>query len=111
MYAIRSYYEYDALGNTTLEKAKINDTTYKITGYQYDSLGRLVKQWSQIDSSDLSSEYPINAETGKVHAETIYQYDENGNLIAITSPEGYKITYEYDDSNRLIKANKSYNFV
>jgi len=32
------------------------------------------------------------------------QYDPNGNLIEVISPEGYLTVFKYDDANRRIKS-------
>ncbi|WP_202707342.1 DUF6531 domain-containing protein, partial [Sporosalibacterium faouarense] len=89
-------YSYDELGNTTLEKSKIDDDKYSVKGYHYDNLGRLDREWTEIDGTDLR-----DGEEGIVLAETLYQYDKNGNIIKITSPEGYITEFKYDDGNRL----------
>lgn len=94
-------YTYDAVGNTTRQKAKINDGKYKITGYQYDESGRLVRTWNEIDAEDLN-----DTGTGIIKAETLFEYDKNGNVIKVTSPEGYATTFEYDAAGRLSAKNE-----
>lgn len=90
-------YSYDALGNTTQEKIKINDNNYKIIGYHYDDLEKLDKQWIEITASDLAENG-----TEKIFAETLYEYDENGNITKIIRPENYVTIFEYDEAGRLI---------
>jgi len=92
-------YEYDSLGKKTLEKMKINDKKQKVTRYVYNSVGRLVKVIQELDGEDLSG-----YSNEKVLAETIYNYDPNGNLIEVISPEGYLTVFKYDDANRRIKS-------
>lgn len=94
-------YTYDALGNTTSRKVKINDNKYKTTGYQYDGSGRLVRVQNEIDAEDLNV-----VSTGKIQAEALFEYDKNGNVTKVTSPEGYVTTFEYDDAGRLIARNE-----
>jgi len=90
-------YEYDCLGKKTLEKKKINDNTYKITRFEYSSAGRLKKVIEEYDGKDLAGE-----EKGTVKAETLFEYDRNGNITAVISPEGYRKRFIYDAANRRI---------
>lgn len=90
-------YEYDCLGKKTLEKKKINDHTYKITRFEYNSAGRLKKVSEEYDGKDLTG-----GEKGTVTAETLFEYDRNGNVTGITSPEGYRKRFTYDAANRRI---------
>ena len=94
-------YTYDAPGNTESQKAKINEDKYSVEGYQYDASGRLIKKWDEIDAEDLK-----DGGTGKIMAETIFEYDRNGNIIKVVSPEGYVVTFEYDDMDRLTAKNE-----
>lgn len=89
-------YEYDSIGNVIKKKIKINDSKYYTVGYHYDSNGRQDRQWIEIDGSDI-----LNGGSGKVNAETFYEYDKNGNVTKIISPEGYETIFEYDDAGRL----------
>ena len=90
-------YQYDSLGNVIQEKVKINSTKFSVTGYEYDKLGRIIKTWREIDAADLAT-----GGTGKVLSETLFQYDKNGNLIQIKTPEGYVTSFEYDLAGRLV---------
>lgn len=67
-------YEYDSMGNRTLE-TDANGTTK----YQYDSQDRLVRA-----------------------GETAFVYDNAGNLIS-RKDKGQSTTYQYDDENRLLE--------
>jgi len=67
-----------------LWKRRNNDKKQKVTRYVYNSVGRLVKVIQELDGEDLSG-----YSNEKVLAETIYNYDPNGNLIEVISPEGY----------------------
>lgn len=71
----------DKLGSVT-------DANNNVTRYDYDSLGRLVKETD-----------PLGTITG-------YQYDAKGNLITKTDAKGQTISYNYDANGRLLK--KSY---
>lgn len=95
-------YAYDCLGNRTFERVKINDTKSKITRYRYDALGRLQKKSEEIDGDDLA-----NKIEGKAIAQTVYEYDRNGNIIKITTPQGYDTTLCYDKADRIVKIIKS----
>lgn len=95
-------YEYDCLNNRTLEKVKISDTTSKITRYKYNSIGLLEKIIEEIDGDDLKPRVK-----GKTISQTVYEYDKNGNIVKITSPEGYQTHMIYDSSDRLIRVVKT----
>jgi len=41
-------------------------------------------------------------EKGTVKAETLFEYDRNGNITAVISPEGYRKRFIYDAANRRI---------
>ncbi|TYQ16962.1 UNVERIFIED_CONTAM: RHS repeat-associated protein [Acetivibrio alkalicellulosi] len=94
-------YAYDCLGNKTFEKIKINDKKNKIIRYRYNSLGWLEKTSEEIDGEDLKE----NLE-GKAIAQTVYQYDKNGNIKKITLPEGSETSVEYDKSDRIAKVKR-----
>ncbi len=89
-------YTYDSLGNITGYKQKIKDNKYQVIGYHYNNAGMMDKSWQEIDAEDLK-----DGGTGKVLAETLYEYDKNGNVTKVTTPEGYVTTYEYDDAGRM----------
>ncbi|SNT25939.1 RHS repeat-associated core domain-containing protein [Anaerovirgula multivorans] len=89
-------YCYDPLGNVTKEKNKINNEKFKTIGYEYNDTGKIIKKWQEIDAEDLAIE---DQET--IHAETVLQYDKNGNLINMTSPEGHVTDFVYDLADRL----------
>lgn len=111
----------------------LTSTTYRdgiasTTSYQYDGLGRLVKE---IDPSGNVTQYRVDAmgnRTAMIDAknrETIYSYDQMdrlvsieqkgvtpsavtrmtydavGNLLSVTNPENHTTVYEYDTLSRL----------
>jgi RHS repeat-associated protein len=94
----------DALGNSTVyaygsnacpscgggvdKLTALTDANNNVTRYDYDSLGRLMKETDPL---------------GKI---TSYSYDTKGNLIARTDAKGQTISYSYDANGRLLK--KSY---
>jgi len=92
-------YEYDCFGKRTLERMKINDRKQRVTRYEYNGVGKLTRVIRELDGEDLSG-----YSEDKVLAETIYNYDPNGNLIEVISPEGYLTVFKYDDANRRIKS-------
>lgn len=63
----------------------VTDAAGNITRYEYDTLGRLIKE--------------IDPE-GKI---ITYAYDASGNLVSKTDANGITITYSYDTLNRLIE--------
>jgi len=92
-------YEYDCFGKRTLERMKINDRKQRVTRYEYNGVGKLTRVIRELDGEDLSG-----YSEDKVLAETIYNYDQNGNLVEVISPEGYLTVFKYDDANRRIKS-------
>jgi len=91
-------YGYDCLGNRTLERIRINNKTYRTIRYSFDSLGRLDKKIEEIDGEDLTA-----GSKGKALAQTVYQYDKNGNITKVLSPLGYETEMFYDAADRLIQ--------
>jgi len=90
----------DALGNTTIytyassgcpscgggvdKLTALTDPNGNFTSYQYDTLGKLVKETDPLDSA------------------TSYSYDARGNPVSRTDANGNTITYRYDALGRLI---------
>lgn len=75
-------------GGGTDKLTALTDANGHFTTYQYDTLGRLLK------------------ETDPLEAVTSYRYDTKGNLLAKTDANGATISYSYDELGRLLK--KSY---
>ncbi len=119
-------YGYDCLNNRTLERKRINANTYKVTRYYYNSIGWLEKVSEEINAGDLAEEtsstevlqklseekenvssdnslHENNKAKGKKAAKTLYEYDKNGNIIKLTTPEGYENTVKYDAADRLVE--------
>lgn len=97
----RVSYRYDARGNRTSEEQIIcageGRTVLRKLRYSYDRAGRLVKKTEILDDG-----LPAGIAQTPETAVTTYSYDANGNRTRITTPEGYQISYEYDDRDRLI---------
>lgn len=96
-------YKYDSMGKKISEKIKISDNLYRISGYEYNSLGLLTKEWREINGDDLVDN---KTRSKSEKAITSYEYDKNGNLAKVTTPEGTIIEYEYDALNRIVKSKK-----
>ena len=94
-------YTYDCLNNKTGEKARINENTYRYTMFEYDAAGRLIKTTGSVDREDLGLEPDRHAK--KAFPATSYEYDRNGNVTKIATPEGYEIHREYDLLDRMTK--------
>ncbi len=105
----RVSYQYDARGNRVSEEQIIrsgSDTTenagqmravLKKIRYSYDRAGRLIRK-SEILDDGLSE----NTAKAFMTAVTSYDHDANGNRTSIITPEGYHISRNYDDRDRLI---------
>jgi RHS repeat-associated protein len=97
-------YKYDASGNRTAEKVyKVKMESYddyvnemfeqvleKSNRYEYDILGRLIKQVVDVNS-------------GGVSQTTQFGYDALGNRIYVIDPNGNVIFTDYDNANRKTK--------
>lgn len=86
-------YTYDSsgcasCGGGTDKLTALTDPNGNFTAYQYDTLGRLVKETDPLDNA------------------TSYTYDLKGNLVSKTDANGNTITYTHDGNGRLLK--KSY---
>ena len=89
-------YRYDIRGNQIYEEKAINSEVRQIIHFVHDKAGRLIERREELDSGlePVTGEYKT--------AVTTYGYDENGNRIFTQTPEGYRITREYDTLDRLI---------
>ena len=76
--------EYDSRGRLTREENFNGDATQ----YQYDSAGRMTQKTEAAGTID--------------EAVSTYEYDENGNLVAVTNPLLKTVSFEYDALNRRI---------
>lgn len=83
-------YDYDCLGNVTLEERAIADGVHSVIHYAYNKNGWLVQRTEEIQGNG-----PVQA------AVTRYAYDANGNLTKITTPKGFEIHRSYDADDRL----------
>ena len=83
-------YDYDCLGNVTLEEGAIADGVHSVIHYAYNKNGWLVQRTEEIQGNG-----PVQA------AVTRYAYDANGNLTKITTPKGSEIHRSYDADDRL----------
>ena len=88
-------YRYDVRGNRIYEEKAINPEVRQIIHFVHDKAGRLIERREELDSGlePVSGEYKT--------AVTTHGYDENGNRIFTQTPEGYRITREYDTLDRL----------
>jgi RHS repeat-associated protein len=63
------------------------------TWYDYDKMGRVIKETKQIDG---------------LYYRTQYSYDLNGNLKTVTYPGGREITYTYNQLNKVTSVKETY---
>ena len=97
--------EFDSLNRVT----KITDAYDNITTFDYDAVGRLIRinypsgMYSVFtyDGNDNLLELHYRHGNGTLALYFDYAYDENGNIIAMSTNEG-ATTYSYDSLNRLI---------
>lgn len=77
-------YIYDKYGRTSEIQVLYKDKVQTSTKYEYDKMNRLTRV------------------IGRNGEATVYTYDANGNRETATFANGVKLTYTYDDLNRLI---------
>jgi YD repeat-containing protein len=80
--------EYDLAGNRT----KQTDAAGKITYWQYDVDNRVTAEIRKVGDTN-----PVPDADDAV---TSYTYDEAGNMLTVTDPNGHTTTYAYDLLNR-----------
>lgn len=101
----------DSIGHSTTllyeghELSKVTDALGRSVKYQYDALGR------QISATDMAgnvvrTEYdvmdrPIAKIDANGHPVLVYEYDENGNVLAAQVANGNGVIYTYDKRDRI----------
>ncbi len=92
-------YDYDKL-------YRLTKVAYPFDGnvsYNYDAMGNRIRMTTTSDGSNFIIDYTYDAADQLQSAgDTIYTYDNNGNLIKTNRNPGIIISYSYDNSNRLI---------
>lgn len=83
-------YDYDCLGNVTLEERVIAEGVRSIIHYAYNKNG-----WCTRKTEEIQGNGPVKT------AVTRYEYDANGSLTKITTPKGFEIHRNYDGDGRL----------
>lgn len=83
-------YDYDCLGNVTLEERVIEETVRSIVHYEYNKNGWRIQKTEEIQGNS-----PVRS------AVTKYSHDANGNIVKITTPKGFVVYREYDADDRL----------
>ena len=91
-FGAQMHYEYDCLGNVTLEEYLVEEGIQHKTRYSYNKNGWLVQKTEYIQG---------NGEINK--AVTSYGYDADGNLTGIKTPKGAEIRRTYDADSRMTK--------
>ncbi len=103
--------EYDAVNRIT----RATDNSGNLRDFDYDENGNPTSSKLMVDRSgtqalvdqsattyDLSDRADTKIDAGGFV--TAYQYDEVGNVIKITNPDGYSLGMEYDPNNQLVRA-------
>ena len=98
-YGSKVVYKYDCLNQKIYESNRINDKTTKVIRYNYDSVGNLKEKKEEIRGEFISPDKKINS----IWSITEYEYDGNGNVTKIITPNGYEIRRKYDEADKLIE--------
>lgn len=103
---LRTEYAYDPAGNLTVMKdyryTEAGGLLYRYTQRQYDGFGRMIGE----SETDCSGSEPTEEELASRRIS--YTYDDNNRLMEVTYPEGFdsqvsKLAYVYGDYGRLQK--------
>lgn len=101
-------FEYDENGNKILEKKVSKDGKSEKAGaiFKYNEKNQLVMTWN--DWSKVYKYYFYDEKGREIkrvndRKETLFEYDENGNLIKETNPDGKVFYSEYDENGKLIQ--------
>ncbi len=103
---LRTEYAYDPAGNLTVMKdyryTEAGGLLYRYTQRQYDGFGRMIGE----SETDCSGSEPTEEELASRRIS--YTYDDNNRLTEVTYPEGFdsqvsKLAYVYGDYGRLQK--------
>jgi len=89
---------YNKLGKKSSEQYKIGEDKYFTNYFEYDKKGRLIKSWNNALKADL-----MLSGDGSTEIATLYDYNENDQLVKKTLPSGHELNYEYDAAGRLTR--------
>ena len=89
-------YIYDNLNRVTKKYEEIEENKYKLTIYEYDSVGNVIKEKVGKEKVNLNGE-------ATNYIITEYSYDDNNNLILKTNSSSQEFKYTYDSENNKIK--------
>lgn len=101
-------FEYDENGNKILEKKVSKDGKREKAGaiFKYNEKNQLVMTWN--DWSKVYKYYFYDEKGREIkrvndRKETLFEYDENGNFVKETNPDGKVFYSEYDENGKLIR--------
>ncbi|MBI5051043.1 MAG: RHS domain-containing protein, partial [Nitrospirae bacterium] len=90
---INYFYDYAQLQNSTGRLSSMTELS-GTTWYDYDKMGRVIKETKQINNLVYRTEYT---------------YDLDGNVLTVTYPGGRAITYTYNQQNRVASLKEAFN--
>lgn len=89
-------YIYDNLNRVTKKYEEIEENKYKLTIYEYDAVGNVIKEKVGKEKVNLNGE-------ATNYIITEYSYDDNNNLILKENSSSQEFKYTYDSENNKIK--------
>ena len=97
-YGAKAAYRYNSRNQKTYESFRISDDVDRVIRYEYDAAGNLTEKKERIEERFLKPDGKDRA----VWATTRYWYDANGNCVRMVTPKGYEREWEYDALDRVI---------
>ena len=96
----RIIYTYDDLDRLVKKYDEIEKDKFKVTLYEYDSVGNIAKESTSNEKVNLN-EIPSKL------VDTVYTYDNVGNILSKEISSGEKYTYTYDlENNKITETEK-----
>ena len=98
LHGAKAAYRYNGLNQKIYESFRISADVNRVIQYEYDALGNLTARKERIEERFLKP----NGKERTVWAVTKYEYDANGNCVRLVTPKGYEKQWKYDALDRVV---------